>query len=98
METHLLIALILLGIVIYLFNQRFVIEPFTSFDGMIGKLLGGRKGVPDYENAHGSEPAGYLASPGLPQEMQNAGAPHVDPMYRGGNPQNTYKEYKRQPM
>jgi hypothetical protein len=98
METHLLIVLILLAIVIYLFNRYSITEPFTSYDGIIGKLLGGGKGTPDYENAHGSEPAGYLASPGLPQQMLNEGARHVDPMYRGGNPQNTYKEYKRQPQ
>ena len=49
------------------------------------------------ENAHGSAPAGVNASPGRPQYEQDSMNPHVNPMYKGGNPQNVNPEYKKQP-
>ena len=54
-------------------------------------------GFPGMMNAHGSEPAGFNASPGATQQQQNENSPHVNPMYRKGNPQNVFPDYKLQP-
>jgi hypothetical protein len=54
-------------------------------------------GFPGMMNAHGSEPAGFNALPGAVQEEQNENSPHVNPMYRKGNPQNVFPDYKLQP-
>jgi len=100
MSLYQMLLLLLLVFAIYLLNRYMhpSMEPFTSHDGIIGKMLGGGYLQTDLENAHGSKPAGFAASPGAPQYYQNADAPHVDPMYREGNPQNTFPQYKRQPL
>ena len=49
-------------------------------------------------NAHGSEPPGFGSSPGNVQHTQNANALHVNPMYKEGNPQNVFGEFKLQPV
>ena len=54
-------------------------------------------GFPGMMNAHGSEPAGFNASPGATQQEQNENSPHVNQMYRKGNPQNVFPKYKLQP-
>lgn len=54
-------------------------------------------GFPGMMNAHGSEPAGFNALAGAVQEEQNENSPHVNPMYRKGNPQNVFPDYKLQP-
>jgi hypothetical protein len=52
----------------------------------------------NYENAHGSAPAGVNALPGDEQYRQNSAALHVDHANKTGNPQNTFPELKKQPL
>jgi len=75
------------GIFTRMFMGTFI-ETFTGmFSGMCSSLM----------NAHGSEPAGFGASPGNIEQRQNKEASHVNPMYRNGNPQNVFPEFKLQP-
>ena len=79
------------GIFTRIFTRMFkgtFIETFTGmFTGMCSSLM----------NAHGSEPAGFGAFPGKVEQRQNKEASHVNPMYRNGNPQNVFPEFKLQP-
>ena len=79
------------GMFTRMFTRMFTgtfIERFTGmFSGMCTSLM----------NAHGSEPAGFGASPGNVEQRQNKEASHVNPMYRNGNPQNVFPEFKLQP-
>ena len=90
MEKILLICIVVLTIVI-LFYRPYgfgMLEGFNNWNLASSTQL---------ENAHGSAPAGVNASPGRPQYEQDSMNPHVNPMYKGGNPQNVNPEYKKQP-
>jgi hypothetical protein len=97
-NIKILLTIMIVAFLLFLFVKRYpsLMEPFTSYDGMIGRFLGGPYPI-DLENAHGSAPAGVNASPGLPQYVQDSKQPHVNPMYKAGNPQNVFSEYKKQP-
>ena len=75
------------GIFTRMFKGKFIETFMGMFTGMCGSLM----------NAHGSEPAGFGASPGNVEQQQNKEASHVNPMYRNGNPQNVFPEFKLQP-
>lgn len=87
-QLHLiLLGLVMIGVSIYLLVNPNIMEMFTS-------LAGGCSLV----NAHGSKPPGFGESPGNVEETQNANALHVNPMYKTGNPQNVFPEFKLQPV
>ena len=84
MKNAVLIALVVLVILFVVYQ----------YDSSLFGLLGSREGFEDAKvtkgtmaNAHGNEKAGQLASPGMPQMNQNAGAPSVNAV-PSGNPQS----------
>jgi hypothetical protein len=90
MEKILLICIVVLTIAI-LFYRPYgfgLMEGFNDWNLASSTRL---------ENAHGSAPAGVNASPGRPQYEQDVNNPHVNVMYKAGNPQNVDPQYKRQP-
>jgi hypothetical protein len=90
MEKILLICIVVLTIAI-LFYRPYgfgLLEGFNDWNLSSSTQL---------ENAHGSAPAGVNASPGRPQYEQDSNNPHVNVMYKAGNPQNLDAKYKRQP-
>ena len=90
MEKILLICIVVLTIAI-LFYRPYgfgLLEGFNDWNLASSTQL---------ENAHGSAPAGVNASPGKPQYEQDSNNPHVNVMYKTGNPQNVDPEYKKQP-
>ena len=80
---------IIVGICVFIFmlisNVDTIIEKFTCFNE-----------VP-MMNAHGSQPAGFGASPGNIEQHENANTSYVNRIYKDGNPQNTNPEFKLQP-
>jgi hypothetical protein len=72
-------------------------EGFVSSTNAYETVSSANGAIPSATNAHGSAPAGVNASPGAPQYEMNAASPPVNPMYKGGNPQNSTPEYKKQP-
>lgn len=52
-------------------------------------------GFPSMMNAHGSEPAGFNASPGNVEKEQNINTEYVNPMNR--RPKSVNSEYTEQP-
>ena len=87
MEKILLICIVVLLAV-------FLYRPYGMLEGFNGWSLASSTHL---ENAHGSAPAGVNASPGRPQYEQDSNNPHVNPMYKTGNPQNIQDAYKKQP-
>ena len=78
---------VIISIIYIAVNSKKLMEKFTNEAPMSSTLA----------NAHGSKPVGLGASPGKPQQQQNADAAHVNPMYKNGNPQNTNPGLKLQP-
>jgi len=85
--------LVAFGILIYVMIYR----PYGLLEGFNGQGWNIASST-NYENAHGSAPAGVNASPGAPQYYQDSASPPVNPANKKGNPQNTNPEYKKQPM
>jgi len=88
------------GMLIYVVvnsNKEHFTNPPTSMTNILN-TINGSCGFPSMMNSHGSKPAGYNASPGSAQAEQNENTEHVNPMYRKGNPQNTFPEFKIQPL
>jgi len=68
----------------------------SCYEGFVNEIINPPATYPSAE-AHGCAPPGVNASPGAPQYIQNADAQHVNPANKLGNPQNVFKQYKRQP-
>jgi len=90
MEKILLICIVVLLIAV-LYYRPF---GFGMLEGFNNEITGSSIQL---ENAHGSAPAGVNMSPGRPQYEQDSNNPHVNPMYKTGNPQNVDPNYKKQP-
>jgi hypothetical protein len=88
------IVLAVLGVLCLLY---YITKPVHEhFESYAGWLLQDPQQV-HYENAHGSAPAGVNAIDGESQYEQNSASPPVNAMYKRGNPQNVYPEFKEQP-
>ena len=91
-ELMCLFAVLLVGAALYIMIQYpYGFGTMEGFNGTSGPYA-------QYENAHGSAPAGVHATPGKEQQEQNSTSPPVNPANKQGNPQDTNDDLKKQPM
>jgi len=88
------LLLVLFGIIVYVITNHMYMFS-EGFSGQDGWNLASST---NYENAHGSAPAGVNAMPGEMQYQQNSASPPVNRANKTGNPQNTLPELKKQPL